>query len=35
MPDGYKRSIMTWIGVLPRDGATVTPPWPSENGAPG
>ena len=35
MPDGYKRSIMTWFDVLAGNGTAVTPPWPSENGAAG
>jgi 8-oxo-dGTP pyrophosphatase MutT (NUDIX family) len=35
MPDGYKRSVMTWFGMLAGDGAAASPPWPSEDGASG
>lgn len=35
MPDGYKRSVMTWFGMLAGNGAGTAPPWPSEHGSSG
>ncbi|HXZ63848.1 MAG TPA: NUDIX domain-containing protein [Streptosporangiaceae bacterium] len=35
MPDGYKRSILTWLGVLVGGGDAGADPRPSENGAAG
>lgn len=31
MPDGYKRSVMTWFGMLAGSGAGTAAPLPSEN----
>ncbi len=35
MPDGYKRSVMTWFGLLADRHAGAAAPRPSENGAAG
>jgi 8-oxo-dGTP pyrophosphatase MutT (NUDIX family) len=35
MPDGYKRSVTTWFGMLAGSAGAAGPPWLSENGASG
>lgn len=35
MPDGYKRSVKTWFGMLASSAGAAAPPWLSENGASG